>query len=51
MTIYKLFQRTSVTEAVTQKDYEGETPIHHAAAIGNIEVYQIIVTSFWEALT
>lgn len=45
-------QQTSVKEAVKQEDYEGKTPIHHAAAIGNTEVYiyQNIVMSFWEAL-
>ena len=36
-------QQTCIKEAIRQEDYEGETPVHHAAAIGNIEVHQIII--------
>jgi hypothetical protein len=31
-------QETSVQEALNQADEEGETPIHRAAVIANIEV-------------
>ena len=46
-------QQTCIKEAIRQEDYEGETPIHHAAEIGNIEVHQIIIglMLFWEGLT